>query len=135
MPYTVPTASEFKARHAKFDAVADGVVDALLAEASRTVTEDWHEDDYQDGAMYLAAHLIISEGLADAAPSVANTSGALVKLKADETEATFDTPGKRMSGNLAAVYGSTFYGRRFLEIAQRNGYLGEGGPGTGFMVA
>ena len=130
MAYVIPTAIQFKARHSKFTAVDDVLVTSMLAEAARTVTIAWAEDDYADGIMYLAAHLMVEEGLiavAGGSTSAPNVTGPVKKMKADEVSVEFDTPGARLKSQLAGIYGSTIYGRRFIELAMRNGYGATGG--------
>ena len=130
MPYTIPTAAEFKARHSKFTAVPDALVTSMIAEAARTVTISWCETDYADGIMYLAAHLMVEEGaiaVAGGSTSAPNVTGPVKKMKADEVSVEFDTPGARMESKLAGIYGSTIYGRRYIELAMRNGNGATGG--------
>lgn len=121
MPYTIPTAAEFKARHGKFTAVADALVTAMLTDASRSVTTSWIEADYQDGIMYLAAHLMVEEGALNAASSPSSTTGPVQEIKAGDVTVKFDQTGSRYDGELGKTYGSTVYGRRYLELARRNG--------------
>jgi hypothetical protein len=114
MSYTVPTASEFKARHTGFASVADGTVTAMLAEASRSVSTCWAEGDYADAIMYLAAHLIAEETSAGGT-SAASKAGPIKRVKADTVEIEY------MGGNVSdASLGLTIYGRRFLALRHRN---------------
>lgn len=123
---TLPTAAEFKARHARFAAVDDGTVDLYLAEAGRTVDADlWAVDDYADGVMYLAAHLMLEEGALDPTGAAPGTSGRIKRTKAGEVEVEFQAQASGGSGRYDALYGGSIYGRRYLELAARNGY---GGP-------
>lgn len=122
----LPTASEFKARHPRFGAVGDVTVDLYLAEAGRTVDEDlWAAADYADGVMYLAAHLMLEEGALDPTGAAPGTSGRIKRTKAGEVEVEFQSPPVGGSGRSDALYGGSVYGRRYLELASRNGC---GGP-------
>lgn len=114
MSHTVPTAAAFKARHVAFATVADGTVDAFLAEASRSVSTEWIEADYADAIMYLAAHLMQEEGAAGGQSSVA-AAGPIKRVKADTVEIEY----AGLFG-LDHALGSTVYGRRFLALRDRN---------------
>lgn len=122
----LPTASEFKARHPRFDAVVDATVTLYLAEAGRSVDEDcWRAEDYSDGVMYLAAHLMIEEGAVNPTGPSAGTSGAIKKAKAGDVEVEYQP--QTMGGDksrLWATYGSTIYGRRYAELLARQGLGG-----------
>lgn len=114
MAHTVPTAAEFKARHPAFASVADGTVDAFLAEASRSVSTCWAETDYADAIMYLAAHLIAEEN-SGGGVKAASKAGPIKRVKADTVEIEYAA-----SASSDASLGSTVYGRRFLALRARN---------------
>lgn len=114
MSYALPTATEFKARHVAFAAVADGTVDIFLAEAERSVSTDWSEGDYTDGIMYLAAHLY-SEEQSSGGIKAASKAGPIKRVKADTVEIEY-AGSFLVDANLS----STIYGRRFLALRQRN---------------
>lgn len=111
MTFASPTAAEFKARHPKFAAVADGLVDALLADASRVASQSWAEADWRDATMSLAAHMALEEGAISAPVGIK-------KAKAGDVEIEYDV-GARVSGDDGVTFGSTAYGRRYLAIARR----------------
>lgn len=118
---TLPTATEFKARHIRFDAVADATVSAYLAEAGRSVDVDvWVENDYADGVMYLAAHLLEIEGAVAPTGKTLGTAGAVVKQKAGSVEITREAVKTTGASRYDDLYGSTSYGKRYLELAGRN---------------
>lgn len=117
MSYTVPSATAFKARHATFSAVADAAVDAMLAEAARSVSQCWSEGDYTDGIMYLAAHMIAEEQSAGGA-TAASKAGPIRRVKADTVEIEY--AGSFLSTLTDAELVSTVYGRRFLALRRRN---------------
>ena len=113
MAYTVPTATEFKARHARFAGIADGTVNAYLSEASSSVT-GWSDADGPAGIMYLAAHLMIMEGAAAPTKVAPGVGTQIKKVKAGEVETEFAVKD-------AVGYKATVYGERYLELAARNG--------------
>lgn len=123
MTVTVPSSATFKARHPRFESVDDDAVTLYLTEASRSVNDDWDADDAADAIMYLAAHLMVMEGAlapTKAAPGIGNQ---ITLVKAGEVQAEFDTKGSDQfdRGELWETYKQTIYGRRFLELAARNG--------------
>ena len=124
----VPTAATFKARHARFATVADATVDLYLAEAGRSVDDSvWAATDYDDGVMYLAAHLMWTEGALDPTGPAQGTAGTVKRQKAGEVEIEYHpAPGGDPMNRLDGLYQSTIWGRRYLELAGRNG--GVGGP-------
>lgn len=119
MAHTIPTAAAFKIRHARFAAVADETVEIFLAEASRTVTTSWREIDYGDGIMYLAAHLMVMEGMGGG--NAIGVAGGIKKVKAGDVETEFHGAQSGIGGKVWATYGATIYGQRYLELAARNG--------------
>lgn len=123
MSYTVPSATTFKTRHPRFAEVADGTVTLYLAEAARTVTSSWSENDYADGIMYLAAHLMVMEGAVNPTGIAMGVGNQIKKVKAGEVETEFSTDARPagIGGKLWATYGRTFYGQRYLDLAARNG--------------
>lgn len=123
----LPTAEEFKARFPRFSAVGDTTVNLYLAEAGRTVSEDcWRAEDYADGVMYLSAHLMVEEGAVNPTGPSAGTSGAIKKAKAGAVEVEFQS--QNMGGDtsrLWATYGTTIYGKRYVELLSRQGNGGQ----------
>lgn len=114
MPYTVPSAADFKTRHPTFASMADGTVSAFLAEAARSVSTQWSEADYGDAIMYLAAHMIAEENAAGGI-GAASKSGAIKRVKADTVEIEY--AGSSLADE---VLSGTLYGRRFLALRRRN---------------
>lgn len=123
MSYDVPTAAAFIVRHPRFAAVAEGTITAYLAEASRTVTTAWSEGDYADGIMYLAAHEMVMEGAIDPTGVALGVGNQVKRTKAGSVEIEFDTAAQLAgnSGQLWATYGATIYGKKYLDLAARNG--------------
>lgn len=114
MAYTVPTATEFKARHARFAAIADGTVTAYLTEAAGMVGTGWADADGPAGIMYLAAHLMIMEGAAAPTKVAPGVGNQVKKVVAGEVETEFAIEASK-------GYAATVYGERYLELANRNG--------------
>lgn len=121
----VPTLAEYRARHPRFNAVSDALTEAYLAAAARRVDETvWSATDYADGVLYLTAHLMLSEGATD--PS-GPPPGTLKRVKAGRVEVEYAPQPNDVTG-LRALYGTTVYGRQFLELLIRNQFVC--GPGV-----
>lgn len=58
MAHTPPTLAQFRALFPEFADVADASVQFALDEATRFVTTQWIERDYQPAIMFLAAHFL-----------------------------------------------------------------------------
>lgn len=114
MAYTVPTATEFKSRHARFASIADGTVTAYITEAANMVGTAWADADGPVGIMYLAAHMMIMEGAAAPTKTAPGVGVQIKKVKAGEVETEFAVDQSR-------GFGATVYGERYLELANRNG--------------
>jgi len=56
MPYTPPSAAQFRLRFAEFETMTDELISIVLIEAGRSVDTSWTEGDYTRGILYLAAH-------------------------------------------------------------------------------
>lgn len=123
MAHTIPTPEVFKARHARFATVADITCGLFLSEAARTVTIAWSETDYGDGIMYLAAHLMVMEGIGGG--NAIGIAGGIKKTKAGEVEVEFHGTAGGIGGKAWATYGGTIYGQRYLDLAARNGGQGD----------
>ena len=123
MSYTVPTAAEFKARHPRFAALADGTVTLYIADAYAQVGDAWSDVDGPTGIMCLAAHLMVMEGALAPTKTSMGVGNQIKKVKAGEVETEFSTDAKPdgISGKSWAIYGRTIYGQRYLDLAARNG--------------
>lgn len=120
MPYTAPTAAEFKARFPEFASVADATVDAHIAEATRWVDESWIEEDYQPAVRFLAAHQMASEGqLVAGGPAVGAVRGPLKSARLGDASESY---GDRISGlsGTDAELATTAYGVAFLRLRRAN---------------
>jgi hypothetical protein len=116
MPYTPPTADNFRERFPEFDDVDDTVVEASLAEAGRYVDTSWTEGDYAIAIRLLAAHFL-QAGINEASSS-----------SSSETETISVGPITIRSGGSQSKslydFSSTSYGQRFKELQSVN----VGGP-------
>lgn len=125
MAVDAPTVDEVLAR---FPALEDEeeLVTALLPEAIRQVNERWSQDDQKPAILYLVAHMVVTErdagggvdGGGVAAGDIASESLGPLSVSYRDT-----TSGANKYGE----YGSTIYGKRFLDIKRRN----FGGPIVG----
>lgn len=123
MSVTVPSAATFKARHPRFASVSDDTVTLYLTEASRYVNDCWNSDDATSAMMFLAAHEMVMEGALNPTGNAPGIGNQITLVKAGEVQTEFDTKGADdgIGGQLWATYRSTIYGRKYLELAARNG--------------
>lgn len=121
MAYSTPTATEFKTRHPRFASVGDAITGAYLAEAATQVGAAWADADGPAGIMYLAAHLMVMEGAIDPTGTAQGVGNQVKKVKAGEVETEFAT----LDASQDRSYGlhTTIYGKRYMELAARNGGL------------
>lgn len=120
---TVPTPAMFKARHPRFVSVDNDTVTLYLAEASRFVNDCWNPDDAQSAMMFLAAHEMVMEGALNPTGNAPGIGNQISLVKAGEVQTEFDTKGSDSAdrGQLWETYKATIYGRKYLELAARNG--------------
>jgi hypothetical protein len=112
-----PTPAEFKVRFPDFAAVADAVVQAALDEAALQVDGSWAgEADIRLGRLLLAAHVLTLDGQGSGAEAAAVAGGGFRRMKSGQLELERRDDAGAEPGTL----GSTGYGRRFLELMQRN---------------
>jgi hypothetical protein len=114
MPYTIPTASELKARYSEFSSLDDGIVDDLIAEASRFVDDGWAELDYHPAIMALAAHLLVEDGFTGR-PSEA--AGPITGSKLGDAQ---DSYAGLSSSEQSGEYTGTSYGRKYMRLRAVN---------------
>lgn len=121
----LPTATDFKARHARFATIAPETVDAYLAEAGRSVIEaKWAAGDYADGVMYFAAHRMIMEGAAKPTKASPGTGGQKKRVKADKLEVEYVVD---RDPSIPAEWRGSDYGVMYWRLALRNSsFLGVG---------
>lgn len=119
MAHVAPTPAEFKARHTAFAALSDPVIQAILTEANRSVDTTWTEGDYKNAIMYLAAHILTTEGALDS--TVIGKPGLISSESLGDASTSYAVAkSSRYEGEL----GSTIYGRRYLDLMRVN----VGGP-------
>lgn len=123
MPYTVPTLQQFRSRFPIFEDTDDGVIEALLIEASGQVDTSWRESDYQPAIMYAAAHLVATDnsGEGEEVERGAAGGGQIASESFGQMSISYST-GSSQPGSLSASerWGSTEYGRRYLALLKQN---------------
>jgi len=129
MAYVVPTAAELKAKLPRFAAVSDSRVTSAIDEAVDEIPLTWRESDYKPGVIYLAAHIMVIDGVLDdiggtsvtVGGTTYETAGALSGVKVGDVDVRFGTSGGGAGGGISRTgYASTVYGQRYLELLQRN---------------
>jgi len=102
------TASDVKSLPSgEFAAVADAVVEGFIAEAQRDISSTAWGTRYDDGVLYLSAHLlavIMGGGVGVSGPVVSETAGPVSRSYAGPI------------GLAAESLATTVYGRRYLQI-------------------
>jgi hypothetical protein len=122
--YVQPTAADLKARFPEFAPVADATVTALLDEATARVGESWVERDRRIAQLYLAAHLLASEGephrtTGGLGASVV-TTGVVKRRRVGDVETEFAGATGGAGGGTAGSLATTVYGQRYLELQRLN---------------
>lgn len=128
MPYTKPTAAEFKAKFPTFAAVGDPTIDLAITDASASVDVSWVEADYQPAILYLAAHIMTIDGVVIAGSDLGSAGGVvnaglISEMKVGDVQVKLSgSAGGASSGAGGDMTGlrSTGYGRRYLELLRRN---------------
>lgn len=114
--YVMPTAQMLQAVYPAFASVPVSTIALYLAQAP--VDETWLSGDYQTAIMAWAAHTMVGNGIG--ASEVASYAAAGVsRLKSGTLDVSFAAGSGGSTG-----YGSTSYGRLWLELLARN----KGGP-------
>ncbi len=124
MPYDPPTREQFRNRFDEFCEVGDDLVDAIIVEATRSVSKSWVERDYQPAIMLLTAHLLLVEGHLDRASgrrSTMTTTGPISSEQVGDVRVTYAGVGGASGGAADPNgYGATQYGKRFLALMRAN---------------
>lgn len=107
MAYVAPTVDDFLLKFSELSDTEDDVVQALLDEALRYVDTRWREADYQDAALYLAAHWASKNKSAESGGEIASESFGPISVTYARSDGT-----KHVD--------STQYGRRFAELRRGN---------------
>lgn len=127
MALPVVTAAELKARYPVFATVPDALVDLVLGDGARAVSEDWIAADQKPAILAYAAHMLAAEGYEARVVGVdggevsvigpvetVKIGDAMVKLATDKS-------GAGAGGGAAADdLTSTAYGRYYLTLLHRS---------------
>lgn len=121
MPYTIPTATEFKAIYTEFAAVGDASINNALAKAALVIDTTWPEAAYPLAFGVYAAHVLRLGGFGSVAGGVAADSagGAIKRRKAGDHEIEFATTIGGAAVGTSAWYALSAYGREFLMMQRR----------------
>jgi len=121
MSYTKPTTHQFKARFPQLAATSDPVVQVFLNEADAECGETWTDKDRALAVLYLAAHLMVSQGASGASSGGggAALAGTIKRTKVGDVETEYfgSDANAAASGSGTA---STIYGREYLRLMRRN---------------
>jgi hypothetical protein len=126
MPYTLPTAAQFKAKFPTFAAVGDPTITLAIQEAGASVDLSWVEADYQPAILYLAAHIMTIDGVLMDGLQLGSVGGVIAAGQISEAkigDAQVKLAGSAGgSGGAGGATGlrSTGYGLRYLELLRRN---------------
>jgi hypothetical protein len=117
MSYDAPTPAGLKAAFPAFSAIDDGVIQFWLNRAARGVDESWAEDDFDFAQMVLAAHLMAQQGIGGSSQFSGLPEGVTNIRSGSFSMSVSDEAAK---AQVAGGYGSTSYGRQYLELARQN---------------
>lgn len=122
--YDPPTPNDFKTRFPIFADESDDRVQLFLDEASTSVDKAWAVADYRPAWMYLAAHLLATDGSSedDSVQMGAAGQGVVAgESFGGGLSVTYAVPTIR-DGSLSAndKYGTTEWGRRYYALLLRN---------------
>lgn len=123
MPYTLPTSDQFYTRFPIFEDVDPATITALILEASNQVDNTWIENDYQPAIMYLAAHLWATDNSGEGDDVEIGDLGSNVVASESFGGGLSVSYRQGAAGSgiaMSDMYGTTVYGRRFLQMAMRN---------------
>lgn len=128
MPYTTPTAADFKAKFPTFAAVGDPTITLAITEASASVDQSWVAADYQPAILYLAAHIMTLDGVVVVGSDLGTAGGVInaglvSEMRVGDVQVKLGGPAGGSSGGAGGAgtgLGSTGYGRRYLELLRRN---------------
>lgn len=111
MVYAPPTVDDLKARFPEFAARGDELLGLILDEAKAEVGDAWIETDRKTATLYLAAHLLASQG--SGIGGGAAISGPVRRRRVGDVETEF-------AGLGTAALGGTAYGQRYRDLLRRN---------------
>lgn len=122
MAYTVPTASDLKARYPAFATVENDTISYWITDAQRYVTEAWNETDYPVALMALAAHNLALAGYGSEAAATSGIPAGVKRFKSGSFEAEFTE--QQANASAGGSLDATRYGQEFKRLLRRN----RGGP-------
>jgi len=103
------TPSQFKAALPEFGGVEVTVIQRFLDQAARNLASAVWEDRYDDGQLYLTAHLVSTFG---SNGSAGDASGPITSKRVGEVSASYAV-GEAFK---ESALGVTKYGRQYLEL-------------------
>lgn len=120
MAFTEASADDLTTRFPRFAEVAEATIDVHLGEARRLVDGSWCDEDQVLGQLLYAAHSMTLDGLGTGteAELAAEGLGDVQSLKSGSL--SFTRKSGSGDGDAAGELASTTYGRRFMELLQRN---------------
>jgi hypothetical protein len=122
MAYDPPTYAEFIARFPIFDnqiTWPQEMVEAVIVEATNNIDTSWREVDYKPAIMYQTAHILSIDSAAEGQePSV----GPQTFLSGESFAGMSMSYSQVQGGTLGSseIWGSTSYGRRYLDLLRKN---------------
>jgi hypothetical protein len=122
MAYTAVTSADFIARFPIFADVDTAIIDALLAEAGRSVDDSWlSQTDYTAGIMYLTAHLVATDNSGEGESTVVGAgAGGIASESFGGMSISYDKGASANDAAAKSQWGSTEYGRRFYRLLKLN---------------
>lgn len=122
MSYVKPTVAQFKARFRELADTPDVTLQMFLDEADGEVGATWADKDRATAVLYLAAHLLTSQGAAGASSGGggAASAGAIKRRKVGDVETEYFGPSDTVSTGSGKGFQATAYGKRFYDLLRRN---------------
>lgn len=131
MPFVIPTVAMFRAKFPTFPSVEDDRLEQAFDDAASEIDANvWSEGDYQPGVLYLAAHLLIVDGVIAAgeaevsSPEITDKIASAQSIKVGDTQITFSSGGSAgitaSSSGGASNTSATVYGQRYEVLRRRN---------------
>lgn len=120
--YTLPTVAWLKLMYPAFVTVPDAQVQAFIDRAGRTVTSAWDVDDYADGVLLLACHLMVLSGLGGGAEAQAYANGmsAYQSVRSGQLSLTKGSGAGSGADGVPSPWNGSQYGVQFYWLAKRN---------------
>jgi hypothetical protein len=119
----IPTPAELKAKFPAFAAVADLTVTMFIEEATRSIDESWLAGDQKNAIMYLACHLMFTNGVLNAGtPPGGGGAGAAIASESIGDASVSYVTGQLLKGggSLDDDFRTTVWGRRYLKLLKLN---------------